>query len=144
MSTHELVVPTSDGDDHGAGSEVADVGSLRLDAGEVRASRDHSPLPAPTPPAGHSTTCPVPCCGPVDLPPFTVDEYDALITTIWSNLEDDPQRFGNLMTRALAFIGQVAIGPVLGAFTKTRATEVLREMEQRSLWGAPTNPKDDL
>jgi hypothetical protein len=120
VTTHDLVAPTTDGDDQGVGGEVAGVGSVRLDAGVVSAPAANSPPPAP---------------------PLTVDEADSIICTVWSDLAEDPRRFDDLLTQAVGFIAGVALQPGLGGVA-LRAAECLRAMEQRALWG-PDHEHED-
>jgi hypothetical protein len=125
MTTHDLVAPTSDGDDHGAGDEGAEVPPAdRLDAGRVSGSATNSPSPAPP-----------------TLEPFTEAEFDAIIGTIWNGLEGDPTRFDDLLADALGFVAAVALRPDL-TDTSGRAAGLLRRMEQRALWGPNLEHED--
>lgn len=102
MNSHDLVLPPTEGEHHGAGV----------------------PAPAPTPPE-----------------PLTVDEYDAIVGTIWNGLPDDPFRIGDLLAQALGFIGGIALHDTDHP-DADRATAVLRAMEQRSLWGPDQEQED--
>lgn len=104
MTTHDLDVPTSDGDVHGAGAGATD-------------------RPAPASPE-----------------PFTAAEFDAIIGTIWNGLDGDPHRFDDLLADALGFIGGIAVRA--GSNAAERAASLLREMEQRALWG-PNHEHED-
>jgi hypothetical protein len=53
---------------------------------------------------------------------------------VWSLDDDDPFRFDELLTSALAFIGRRALD-----VADERAAALLRAMEQRALWG-PDHP----
>ena len=66
--------------------------------------------------------------------PYTEAEFDALVSSVWSLDDDDPFRFDELLTAALAFIGRRALD-----VTDGRAAALLRSMEQRALWG-PDHP----
>lgn len=122
MTTPQLSVPTTAGDGQsGAGGEVAEVGSSRLDAGVVSASAANSPPPAP---------------------PFTDAEFDSIVGTIWGDLEEDPFRVGDLLADALGFIAGVALHPDTDPRDAARAAAVLRQMEQRALWGPDLEQED--
>lgn len=126
MTSHGLVLPPTEGEHHGAGDGVVDVGSGRVEPVRVSASTA-TEKPSLAPPLAH------------DVPePFTEDEYDALITSVWSLDNDDPTRFDELLSHALAFIGRIALDGANG-LEESRAAELLRAMEQRSLWG-PDHP----
>lgn len=74
--------------------------------------------------------------------PLTPAEYDAIVSTIWNGLPDDPFRIGDLLADALGFIGGLALAFDTDPHEADRATAVLREMEQRALWG-PNHEQED-
>jgi hypothetical protein len=141
-ATPELGSPEGDG---------VEVGSGRVEP-VVSASALHSPpsgLPtrrggaAPRAPPAHAPTCPLVCCtspyDPAVVGPYTVDEFDALISSVWSLDTDDPFRFDELLNVALGFIGRIALDGSLPKFDRGRAAELLRAMEQRAVHG-PDHP----
>lgn len=130
MNTPDLVAPTSDGDDHGAGGEAAEAGSPRMEPGGVRAYAVNSPPPAPIPPPGHRPG------------PMNELEFDAIVGTIWNGLTDDPFRIGDLLADALGFIAGIALHEDTDPHDAARAAGVLRQMEQRALWG-PDHEQED-
>lgn len=70
--------------------------------------------------------------------PYDPAELEALIEAAWSLEGDaDPTRFDELLHAALVFLGRIALNP----FPAERglATQLLRSMEQRALWG-PDHP----
>lgn len=73
--------------------------------------------------------------------PYTTEEFDDLLGTVWGDLEADPHRFDDLLADTLGFIGGLALNPHLGSVT-VRATEHLRAAEQRALWG-PNHEQED-
>ncbi|WP_020385945.1 hypothetical protein [Kribbella catacumbae] len=125
MNTHGLDVPTTDVGVHGAGDEGVEAGSP-ADGQETRSlavvSTTNSPSPAPT--------------------PFTAAEFDAIVSTIWNGLPDDPFRIGDLLADALGFIAGIALHEDTDPNDAARAAAVLRAMEQRALWG-PDHEQED-
>lgn len=77
--------------------------------------------------------------------PFTREEWDAINAAIWTDLEDDPFRFSDLLTVALGTLAGMALDADVGpheAGYVALAVRVLREMEQRALWG-PDHEQED-
>lgn len=102
-------------------------------------------LAAPTTDRGgpdHAPSCPIVCCtSPYDpdvIGPYTDDEFDSLMTSVWSLEEDDPTRFDELLSHAIGFIARLALEGDNG-FAESNAAVLLRSMEQRALWG-PDHP----
>lgn len=104
MTTHDLDVPTSDGDVHGAGAGATDRSA------------------------------------PASPEPFTEAEFDSILGTIWNGLDGDAHRFDDLLAQALGFIGGIAMRT--DHHVAERAAALLREMEQRALWG-PDHEQED-
>lgn len=69
-------------------------------------------------------------------------EYDAIVGTIWSDLDDDPTRFNDLLHAALGYIGGLALAFDADPGVADWATAVLRSFEQRALWG-PDHEQED-
>lgn len=85
------------------------------------------------------------CCTSADDPavtgqpdPFTGDEFDAILSSVWNGLQDDPFRFGDLLAEALGFIAGIALHEDSSPGDAARAAGLLRRMEQRALWGPDT------
>lgn len=112
-ATRELVLPPSEGEHHDAGAGATD---------------RSAPASAPQ------------GCGPTGE--FTAAEYDAIVSTIWNDLDSDPRRFDDLLTEALTYIVDVAVMNDTDPYEAARATAVLRSMEQRALWG-PNHEQED-
>lgn len=74
--------------------------------------------------------------------PLTVEEFDAIVGAIWADLDDDPMRIGDLLATALGFIAGIALHEDTDPHDAARAAAVLREMEQRALWG-PDHEHED-
>ncbi len=74
--------------------------------------------------------------------PLTEGEYDAIIGTIWNELEGDPHRFDDLLAQALGFIGSIALSSHTDPHEADRATAKLRQFEARALWG-PDHEQED-
>jgi hypothetical protein len=93
----------------------------------------------------HAATCPLGCCTDAHDPavtgvprPLTVDEHESIVDAIWADLEEDPYRIGDLLTIALAYLAVVALDPGTDPHDADQATAVLRQLEQRALWGPDT------
>lgn len=74
--------------------------------------------------------------------PFTASEFDAILSTIYSDLQEDPFRIGDLLADALAFIAGIALHEDSEPRDAARAAVVLRAFEQRALWG-PEHEQED-
>lgn len=77
--------------------------------------------------------------------PFTSEEWDAINAAIWTDLEDDPFRFSDLLTTALGTLAGMALDAGADPFPSgylALAVRTLREMEQRALWG-PDHEQED-
>ncbi|MEU4391616.1 hypothetical protein [Kribbella sp. NPDC023855] len=102
-----------------------------------------------SPATGHAPTCPLVCCtnahdeAVTGVPaPLTAEEFDAIVGAIWADLDDDPMRIGDLLATAVAFIAGIALHEDTDPQDAARAAAVLREMEQRALWG-PDHEHED-
>jgi hypothetical protein len=101
---------------------------------------------------GHAATCPLVCCTsaddenvtgvPAQQPPLTPAEFDAIVGAIWADLDEDEFRIGDLLAVALGFIAGIALHEDTDPHDAARAAAVLREMEQRALWG-PDHEHED-
>jgi hypothetical protein len=133
----ELSLVTTDHEGQESAGEGVAVGSVRVEP-VVSADAPNSP-PAGTAGGAAATASPA---------PFTTEEFDAIVGAIWSDLDDDPTRIGDLLAEALGFIGSLALRHVIGGplmpwlSVQLRAAELLRAMEQRALWG-PDNEQED-
>ena len=77
--------------------------------------------------------------------PFTREEWDSINATIWSDLEADPYRFSDLLTTALGTLAGMALDDEEAPWPSPQgrlATQALRDMEQRALWG-PDHEQED-
>jgi hypothetical protein len=74
--------------------------------------------------------------------PLTPAEYDAIVGTIWNELDGDPHRFDDLLADALGFIAGIALHEDTDPHEADRATAALRSFEQRALWG-PDHEQED-
>lgn len=118
----ELVLPPTEGEHHDAGAVADD-----------RAAEPHR-LEVPDSPAAGTA--------PASPDPLTEAEYDAIVGTIWNELDGDPHRFDDLLAEALAFIAGIALREDTDPHEADRATAALRDFEQRALWG-PTNEQEN-
>lgn len=74
--------------------------------------------------------------------PMSPVEFDSIVSLIWHDLDSDRARVGDLLADALGFIGAIALGGVTDPDEVDRASDVLRAMEQRALFG-PYNEQED-
>lgn len=116
-----------------AGGEGVGSGVARVEPAASTPTLNSRPSVLPAGSTGAAATA--------SVDPYHPGEFDALIASVWA-LEgaDDPTRFDELLTAALAFIGAIAIDGVPPRLTTPhRAAALLRAMEQRALWG-PDHP----
>lgn len=113
-----------------AGGEGVGSGAARVEPAASTPALNSRPSVLPTGSTGAAATA--------SVDPYHPGEFDALIASVWS-LEgaDDPTRFDELLTAALAFIGALALRT--DHHVAERAADLLRRMEQRALWG-PDQP----
>ena len=74
--------------------------------------------------------------------PMTPVEFDSIVSLIWHDLDSDRARVGDLLADALGFIGGIALDIHSDPHDADRATAVLREMENRALFG-PYQDRED-
>lgn len=78
---------------------------------------------------------------PAPAPPFTAEEWDSINAAVWSDLEDDPTRFDDVLSTALGTLAGIALDGQTAA--AALCVQTLREIEQRALWGPVHGDQED-
>ncbi|HEY9354215.1 MAG TPA: hypothetical protein VIP28_13225 [Nocardioides sp.] len=124
-----MSAPTTAGDGQGAGGAAATASPADPHVWRRLCFHGHAP-----------DRCHWCKAGPTPETPFTAEEWDAIQSTIWSDLENDPYRFDQLLSMALGTLAGIALdGQTAAAGLCVRT---LRELEQRALWG-PDHEQED-